>query len=102
MAFLVRDLAIKLASAEQGDKAWMAVIGCGAGSVDADGCGGGTQTVTGGRAQAIDYIHGLKTVDDVRSLKACLSQMLGEVAQLEDRLVAETAGGGAGDGGGTA
>lgn len=88
MPFLIKELAITLASIEDGDHAWFAMIGCGPAS--AEGCNpGATQPPTKERKEPFDYLHGLKEIDDVRALKLALNQMLIKVAQLEEKMEKE-------------
>jgi hypothetical protein len=73
MAFHLRDLSFAIDPAS--DRSWMLVIGCGAASV-VDHVN--TQ-VKRARHDAIDLMHGVKTLDDINALRqelnACLEKL---------------------------
>ena len=73
MAFNVRDLTLTVSP--ESDRSWMIVIGCGSGSVMLH-----TNTQQKYvRYDAVDLMHGVKTIDDIgalrQELKACLQKL---------------------------
>jgi hypothetical protein len=100
MSFKFRDLAFALAD-EEGDRRWMAVIGCGALSLD-DANHGNTQPPFV-RHEPVDFVYGLKTSNDIRALRQELQNMLTRLEPLlEEAVNMEAAAGGnaGGDGNG--
>lgn len=99
MDFIFRDLAFSLADDEKGDRRWIAVIGCGARSLD-DAAHGITQNRFV-RHEPIDFIYGLKTSNDIRALRqeladtlARLEPLLLKVVEMETAAAEGKAGGG--------
>jgi len=83
MAFSIKDLAIPLATEQDGNnKEWLVVIGCGARSVNPDPkrCYSGTD----GRYDRLDYAHGIKSEVDRSSVLAALRNMINELEELEE------------------
>jgi hypothetical protein len=99
MLFRFSDLGFSLAQDEEGDRRWMAVIGCGAQSLN-DAAHGNTQQRFV-RHEPIDYVYGLKTSNDIRALRQELQDMLARLEPLlETAVEMETAAAGGNAGGG--
>jgi hypothetical protein len=85
MAFNVRDLAFSVAPRSQtdDDRSWVYMVGCGSGSVM-------EHINTQGRLiryDAVDFFHGVRSRDDIRSLRQELNDCLGRLDSMENELI---------------
>ena len=82
MAFKVRELTLSTLPTADEDASWMAIIGCGPQSLLLHG---NTQNPYV-RLDPIDYLGGLKSVDDINALRQELGLLLDRLTTIERQL----------------